>query len=83
MTDPGARGAGQRGWGWAARLIIRRSPDSYLATKDWCRRSRWASSCCVSPAVFRAWTNRFNSSLCCGLRNDFKNRPSQSESWFV
>jgi hypothetical protein len=33
---------------------IRRSPPSYLATKDCGRRRRLASSCCVRSAVLRA-----------------------------
>src|SRR3982074_3576396 len=37
-----------------SKTSIRRSPPSYLATKDCGRRRRLASSCCVRSAVLRA-----------------------------
>lgn len=35
----------------------RRSRRSYFETNDWGLPMRWASSCCVRPAHFRASTN--------------------------
>ena len=57
---------------------IRRSPISILAMTVCEVLSRFASSCCESPAAFRAATNVAQSVRCRRLRSAFKQTPN----WF-
>jgi hypothetical protein len=58
----------------------RRSPRSYLATKDWGFLRRRATFCCVRPAVFRALTRSAQNTPCAGhvtLRDSITDQHGQ------
>jgi hypothetical protein len=58
---------------------MRRSPPSYLATKDWGLESRVANSCCDSPAVFLAWAMSSHRAACAAEWTDLPSlRPRKA-----